>query len=171
MQEKKDLFTGFIHKYLHKTMSCSSLVDYRSATTYLEQWLGRKPISEDFTLASLLYTDFTELVPFGADLNILIGLITSDTKGIDLHSDLLGHSSEEINQFRAHVCIEVLYGVERKLEDAHKKIIYDAHRATNDRCNVTQSLFLHLLICGIAIGCAIKSNSPGACIFCTLRVK
>jgi hypothetical protein len=162
MQTRKDLFSGFIQQHLRPTMSHSSILDFRSATTYLSQWLQQKPISTEFTLASLIHTNFGEMIPsFGANLTILIGFIVSDTTGIDSYSDLSGPSLEEINQLRNFVSFEVLHGVERELEVAHRKIVFDARKKPHERCEVTPSLFLLLLVCGLAIGCAIKSNYPG----------
>jgi hypothetical protein len=162
MQNKKDLFSGFIQEHLRPTMSRSSILDFRSATTYLSQWLRRKPISAEFTLASLLHTDFGKMIPsFGANLTLLIGFIVSDTTGTDSYVDHSDQSLEEINQLRNYVSTEVLYGVERELQVAHRKIVRDECRRPHERYEVTQSLFLLLLVCGIAIGCAIKSSSPG----------
>jgi hypothetical protein len=162
MRKRKDFFSGFIHEHLRPKMSRSSILDFRTATTYLSQWLTKKPISSDFTLASLLHTDFSNMIPsFGANLTILIGFIVSDITGTNSYSNHLGQSLEEINQLRNYVSAEVLYGVERELQIAHRKIISDARRKPEKRHEVTQSLFLLLLVCGIAIGCAIKSSSPG----------
>jgi hypothetical protein len=162
MRKRKDFFSGFIHENLRPKMARSSILDFRTATTYLSQWLTKKPISSDFTLASLLHTDFSNMIPsFGANLTILIGFIVSDITSTNSYSHRLGQSLEEINQLRNYVSAEVLYGVERELQIAHRKIISDARRKPEKRHEVTQSLFLLLLVCGIAIGCAIKSSSPG----------
>lgn len=164
MQPRKDAFSNFIQQHLRPTMPRSSLLDFKTATKYLGQWLTGKSISADFTLASLIHTDFSQLIPtFGANLTILVGFIISDTIGIDRYSKMLGQSPEGINRLRQHVSTEVLWGVEREIQVAHRKIISDARRKPEDRFEVTQSLFLLLLICGVAIGCAIKSNAPGVC--------
>jgi hypothetical protein len=169
MRIKKGFFSDFMHDYLLPAMPHSNLLDFKTSTTYLKQWLAGQPISTEFTLASLLHTDFEKLFPaFGANLGLLVGFIATDTMNIDLRIEALGQSSGEIDQLREYVSKEVLYSVERQLQEAHKKITDDARRPKKERYEVTDSLFLLLLICGVAIGCAVGVTCSGVCMLFTL---
>lgn len=168
MRRKKSYFSDFMHEYLLPAMPHSNVLDFKTSTTYLKQWLAGQPISTEFTLASLLHTDFEKLLPaFGANLRLLIGLIATDTMNIDLRIEALGKSSGEIDQLREYVSNEVLYIVERQLQEAHKTITDDARRPKKERYEVTDSLFLLLLICGVAIGCAVAATCSGVRILFT----
>lgn len=157
MKKKKIIFSGFVKNYILPSMRPSSLVNVDTATTYLKQWLAGRDISTEFTLASLLHTNFKKIVPaFGSDLELLVGFIVADNTGIDLRTDDLGKSEEEIDQLREHICDQVLFRVEREIHLAHTKIVRNAGRKTEGSSEITPNLLLLLLICGVAIGCVVE---------------